>query len=68
MSGLRDGTRVVVRGNATAEEVAAVVVALDAALARPDPAARRRPAWREAARREGVGGRLVRSPADLRLP
>ena len=68
MSGLSDGTRVVVSGNATPEEIAAVVAALDIALEREDGRARPRSGWREAARREAVGGRLVRSRADLDNP
>lgn len=68
MSGLRDGSRLVVSGNATPEELAAVVAALDVALDRGDSTAPRRPGWREAARREAVGGRLVRSRADLDNP
>jgi Xaa-Pro aminopeptidase len=66
--GLADGTRVLVAGDPTEEETAAVLVALDAAR-RADAAARtRRPraAWLRAARREAIGGRLVASPADLR--
>lgn len=68
MSGLSDGTRVAVSGNPTPEEIAAVVVALDVALDQGDGGQRRRPGWREAARREAVGGRLVRSRADLDNP
>lgn len=65
MSWLRDGTRVVLTGNPTPEEIAAVVVALDAAAEHDAGAASRRSAWQEAARREAVGGRLVRSRNDL---
>lgn len=68
MSGLRDGTRIVVSGSPTLEEVAAVIAALDGALQRDDGRARPRSGWREAARREAVGGRLVRSRADLDNP
>ena len=68
MSGLADGTRIVVSGNPTAEEIAAVVAALDVVLQRDEPPARRRSGWREAARREAVGDRLVRSRADLDSP
>ena len=70
MSGLRDGTRVTVSGNATAEEVAAVVVALDEVLAAEAAVNRgpRRGGWQEAARREGVGGGLVRTRVDLDSP
>ncbi len=68
MSGLRDGTRLVISGNPSPEETAAVVVALDRALERDDPRSQRRPGWQEAARREAVGGPLVRSPTDLRQP
>ena len=65
MSGLRDGTRVVLTGNPTPEEIAAVVIALDAAAEHDADAMSRRSAWQEAARREAVGGRLVRSRYDL---
>lgn len=68
MSGLRDGTRVEITGNPTPEEVAAVVIALDRALERGAGGAARRPGWQEAARREAVGGRLIRSPSELRRP
>lgn len=57
----------IVRGSASAEEMAAVVAVLalvgsqPAAVAIPAPAA-----WSCAARLEAVGGRRVRSPADLR--
>ena len=70
MSGLPDGTRMFVTGNPTAEELAAVVVALDQVIA-GEQVMRGRPArrgWREAARREAVGGRLVRTRADLDGP
>ncbi|MGI8875694.1 MAG: hypothetical protein ACR2KP_15510 [Egibacteraceae bacterium] len=65
--GLPSGTRIVVlRGRATAEETAAVVVALDAARRAekrtPRPA---RQAWLRAARTEAVGARPLASPADL---
>ena len=65
MSGLRDGTRIAVSGNPTAEEIAAVVVALDRGLQRPHPQPRR-PGWQAAARYEAVGARVFRSAADLR--
>ena len=68
MSGLPDGTRLVISGNPTPEEIAAVVAALDVALQRDDNRVRSRSGWREAARREGVGGRLMRSRADLDNP
>lgn len=68
MSGLQDGARVAISGDPTAEEIAAVMLALDLAYARSDAGAARRPGWREAARREAVGGRLVRSRADLDNP
>jgi hypothetical protein len=70
MTGLPDGTRLVVTGNATAEEAAAVLVAIDHAVARQDAARRkpRRPGWQEAARREAVGSALFRSAAELRRP
>ena len=59
-----------ISGNPTPEEIAAVVVALDQ-VAAADAAARRplrRPPWQHAARVEAVGGRIVRSPADLPTP
>ena len=70
MSGLADGTRLVVTGNPTPEEIAVVVVALDQALADQHAATQkpRRRGWQEAARREAVGGRLVRTRADLDAP
>ncbi len=66
--GLADGTRLVLTGNPTAAETAAAVLAVDAArrTAQAKRRPRRRPAWVAAARREGVEGRLVASPADLR--
>ena len=68
MSGLADGTRLRISGNPTAEEVTAVVLALDAATAADAAAdvAPRRPAWQTAARWEALGGRPVSSAADLR--
>jgi hypothetical protein len=65
--GLPDGTRIVVlRGRATAEEIAAVAVALDAARRAQRPPRRpARPAWLRAARAEAVGARPLASPADL---
>ncbi len=68
MSGLTPAARVVIAGGPTAEEIAAVVVALDQALAERDDPSRRRPAWQEAARREGVGWGMVRSRWDLARP
>ena len=65
MSGLPDGTRVVLTGNPTSEEIAAVIVALDAAAEHDAETAPRRSAWLLAARHEAVGGRLVRSRTDL---
>lgn len=65
--GLGDGTRLVVRsGNPTADDIEALVAALDTAQ-RADAAAAplRRPAWLRAARIESVGGRPVASPGDL---
>ena len=55
-----------ITGRPTAEEVAAVVVALNqvAAERAAAPAPRRAP-WQYAARVESVGGRIVRSPADI---
>lgn len=65
--GLGDGTRLAFRrGNPTPEEVAAVVVALDAARRHEgEHRARPAPAWQRAARLEAVGGGPVSSPADL---
>lgn len=68
MSGLRDGTRLQISGNPTAEEIAAVVLALDRALESRGTGVPRRPGWQEAARREAVGGRLIRSPSELLRP
>lgn len=65
MSGLRDGTRLVVTGNPMREEIAAVVAALDAVAAASGNRPVRRRGWQEAARREAVGGRSVRSRTDL---
>lgn len=65
--GLADGTRLRVGGNPTAEEIAAVLLALDQAAAQ-DAAARHRPrppAWQRAARLEGLGHRRVVTPRDL---
>lgn len=67
MSGLPDGARVRIRGNPTPEEVAAVAIALDRLAAERRDRPRPRP-WQHAARLESVGGRLVRSPADLARP
>jgi hypothetical protein len=59
----------IVRGAPSAEELAAVVLALaearaaDVAAAAPTPA---RPAWRVAARHEALGARPAAAPADLR--
>ena len=70
MSGLADGARLVITGNPTAEETAAVIVALDQVLAGEAAGARvtRRAGWQEAARPEAVGGRLVRTRVDLDAP
>lgn len=68
--GLRDGARVAVTaGNPTAEEVAAVLAALDASrrMDEVSPRPEGTSAWLRAARREAVEGRLLAaSPADLR--
>ena len=66
MSGLRDGTRVVVIGNPTPEELAAALVAVDRALddgreVAPAP----RYAWQVAARLEATGHRMLSSPREL---
>ena len=64
MSGLADGTRIVITGNPTVEEVAAVVVAVNATrptASTPAP----RLAWQVAARAEGAGGPLISSPWEL---
>ncbi|MPZ72718.1 MAG: hypothetical protein GEU74_05715 [Nitriliruptorales bacterium] len=65
MSGLRDGTRIAIAGRPTPEEIAAVVVALDEALKRSDNSAAGRSGWLEAARREAVGGLVVRARTEL---
>ena len=71
MSAMPYAGRIRITGNPTAEEIAAVVLALDTAAA-ADAAVRRRrprrPAWQYAGRLEAVGGRIVRSPADLDAP
>lgn len=64
MSGLPDGTRIVITGNPTAEEVAAVVVAINATTKTPSTAAPRL-AWQVAARVEGIGHGIVSSPWEL---
>lgn len=66
---LRDGARVVVRaGQPTPEELAALVVALDASDA-AQAGERRRPvsgpAWQRAARLEAAGVGRPATPADL---
>ena len=66
MSGLRDGTRVVISGGPTAEEIAATVAALNAALNQTPAPRPPRHAWQVAARLEGTGHRLVQSPWELR--
>ena len=68
MSGLRDGTRLVVTGNPTAEEVAAVVVALDQVLAAERPVRAQRSAWQFAGRLEAITGRPVERREDLIRP
>jgi hypothetical protein len=65
MSGLRDGTRLVITGNPTAEETAAVVVALDQVLNRSPAPAPARHAWQVAARLEATGHQLLQSPWEL---
>ena len=64
MSGLRDGTHVVVTGNPTPEELAAALVALDRA---PDDGrgAAPRYAWQVAARLEATGHRILTTPREL---
>lgn len=69
-AGLADGTRIAVRrGRPTRADLAALVVALDAA-ARQDRTDRRPApsAWRRAALIEGLGSRQVAWPADVRRP
>ena len=68
MSGLADGTRIVVRGNPTAEELAAVVVALNEVARRAQAPAAPRLAWQVAARHEATGHRAVASPWELPAP
>lgn len=67
MSQTPNAGRIRISGNPTPEEIAAVVVALDAAAAEDAASGRRsrRPAWQYAGRLEAVGGRIVRAPADL---
>ena|GEM_PF-6210103 len=69
LHGLADGATVrITGGEVTPEEVAAVVLALDAARAaeRRSSEPRPEPAWLRAARRELLGGPPVASPTDLR--
>ena len=68
MTGLPDGTRVAISGSPTPDEVTAVLVALDQALTSDTAQRPRRSGWQEAARREAVGGRLIRSPSELQRP
>ena len=70
MTAMPYARRIRISGNPSAEEVAAVVVALDTAAAADAAASRRsrRPAWQYAGRLEAVGGRIVRAPADLTHP
>lgn len=70
MTAMPHARRIRIDGNPSAEEVAAVVMALDAAAAADAAASRRprRPAWQYAGRLEAVGGRIVRTPADLTHP
>jgi hypothetical protein len=58
-------------GTASAEELAALVVALTPVAGTVTETAERRPsmpAWTAAALREGVGGASVLRPSDLREP
>ncbi len=62
MSGADDDVAYVIHGSATAEEVAAVLVALEA------PGGAERPVvapWLLAARREALGGAPAAEPSDL---
>ena len=64
---LPDGTQVVVRGGAGDAEVAAIVAALAMHAERTSaPKTRQRPAWLQAALREGLGGAPAAQPGDLR--
>ena len=65
MSGLPDGTRIVISGNPTDEEVAAVVLAVDAAAAQRHTPVAPRHAWQVAARVEATGHRIISSPREL---
>lgn len=60
----------ILSGDPSAEEIAAIVVALDPARrpAASPAAAPGSPAWARAARREALGGPPVASPQDLRGP
>ncbi|MGH8929429.1 MAG: acyl-CoA carboxylase subunit epsilon [Egibacteraceae bacterium] len=67
---LRPGTWVrVVRGAPTPEQLAALVLTLDQAMASGDdaPPARKPPAWQRAARLEGLGAAPLVSATDPRL-
>jgi hypothetical protein len=59
------GVRVVGGGEPTAEELAAVVVALTPTAGAATHLPRRPSAWRRAAMIEGVGGRPPTRPVDL---
>lgn len=65
MSGLRDGTRIVVTGNPTPEELAAALVAVHRARDDATAPAAKPPAWQVAARLEGAGHRPLSSPWEL---
>ncbi len=65
MSDPTQGTRMVVSGNPTAEELAAIVVVLDEVLRRQQAPAAPRLAWQVAARYEATGHRAVASPWEL---
>lgn len=71
MTGLADGTRLVVRGGTpSAEEVVAIALAIDAVerarrsgVSKPSP---RMSTWVAACRREGVGRMAAATPSDIR--
>lgn len=65
---LVSGTRIEVRrGNPTAEEVVAILLASDQAAPAGVPTAPGSPGWQRAARLEGLGGAPLSSANDPRL-
>jgi hypothetical protein len=68
MAKLVSGARIrIISGNPTAEEVVAVLVALDQAAVTQPKAPAGIPPWQRAARLEGLSGAPLSSAADPRL-